>query len=239
MGYLIAQARKRLRRAGFDIVRFSTNRGICLQADAKRLLGERTNTVICDVGANVGDFSRSLLEAFPVSEIYAFEPIPDTYVALKSSTARFQQIMPFNLALGERNGMAEMTSIHLSGTNRVVDSKQGYSNGHTAIVPMKTLESFAHETGILSIDLLKTDCEGYDINVLSGCGSLLEERKIRLIYCEVNMRSDGCHGDFFAINQLLVSRGYAFYALYDYSGIGALQGESFCNAMWVDNRLPC
>jgi len=227
-----------IRAKGFEITRLSTHRGISLLADVRRLLGEKDEVILFDVGANRGDFSMALTKQFPRGQIFAFEPIATTFELLKLSTRNSPQIHAFNYALGQRTGTARMSNTPLSACNRVLDPSAAHLHGEAGLIEMRTLDDFVREAKLESIDLLKTDCEGYDFNVLQGCENLLKDRAIRLVYCEVDMHGLGNHGDFFKINDYLRFYGYAFYALYDYSGVNSPQAESFCNALWIDDRWP-
>jgi len=235
--FFVSKVRDYLALKGIEVVGLRTHRGISLCSDVSRLLGPKQNVTIFDVGANRGDFSRSLLKYFPNGMIFAFEPVKSTFDVLQKSTKKIPQIRPIYCALGERDGLADMTAVPLSGCNRVLSAAESASH-ETVVVEMRTLAGFADETGITNIDLLKTDCEGYDLNVLRGGESLLRDRRVSMVYSEVNMRRDEKHGDFFAIDGFLRNYGYLFYALYDYSGAGSSQAETFCNALWVNDRFP-
>lgn len=116
--------------------------------------------------------------------------------------------------------------------NRIVDPACGGGMPREE-VQMTTLARYCEEHHIDRIALLKTDCEGYDLEVVAGAAPLLAADGVDLVYCEVNFRRDGAHGDFFALHEYLVSYDYAFYALYEYSGIGAAMRRSFSNALWI------
>ena len=88
------------------------------------------NPVLFDVGANIGDYSRTLAEAFPGGLIFAFEPNPNTFQILKrnlhgsrvncipmglgsSSGAGALHVYPDNLITGHASQCAEvLTKFH-------------------------------------------------------------------------------------------------------------------------------
>ncbi|HXG90834.1 MAG TPA: FkbM family methyltransferase [Blastocatellia bacterium] len=52
-------------------------------------------------------------------------------------------------------------------------------------VPVTTLDKHCERNNVERIDLLKTDTQGYDLNMLRGADRLLSQQRIKLIYSEV------------------------------------------------------
>lgn len=213
---------------GLEVVRRSTHRGISLWADLTYLLQGRPGVLI-DAGANVGQFSLDLARWFPNRQIIAFEPIPATFKDLQANVTGIGSVSPECMALGELSQTARMEARGRSVESRVVIN--GGSN--TVPVTMKRLDDYCREASISQIALLKTDCEGYDANVVRGASGLLAEDRIDAVYCEINFRRDGKHGDFFAIHEQLHPQ-FLFYGLYEYS---SRSGPDFSNGLWVRNAL--
>lgn len=213
---------------GLEVVRRSTHRGVSLQADLTYLLRDRPGILI-DAGANVGHFSLDLARWFPRRHIFAFEPIPATFNDLQVNVAKVGVIRPECMALGEQSQTAYMVARERSVESRVV----GNSGSDTVTVTMKRLDDYCRENSISQIALLKTDCEGYDANVIRGATGLLAEERIDAVYCEINFCRDEKHGDFFAIHEQLHPQ-FLFYGLYEYS---SRAGPDFCNGLWVRNVL--
>jgi len=62
-------------------------------------------SVVFDVGANIGLFSRYVLHHVEATaKIYAFEPIPLIFEALAENTREFGNIHPFNFGLSDAKG---------------------------------------------------------------------------------------------------------------------------------------
>jgi len=144
-----------------------------------RLLIERfvgRGDVFVDVGAHLGLLSLAAARAMHgQGKIFAFEPFPNTRAMLKRS---------FWL-----NGFAEMIEVHGAAvSNRIGETKLflGATSGHHSIfaldvpgrheaspieVPMVTLDS-ALPNG-LTVDLLKIDAEGAELNIIEGARSVL------------------------------------------------------------------
>ena len=108
-----------------------------------------------DVGGHVGLWSFNLSHSF--KHVDAFEPVQDHRDCFsKNVLATRSNVTLHACALGETEGSVSMISEETSsGGTRVA----GEGN-----IPMKTLDSF----NLNDIDLIKIDCEGYEIFVIKG-----------------------------------------------------------------------
>jgi FkbM family methyltransferase len=219
--------------------RRSLPRGIDLALDLKRHWGTRAPRVIFDVGANLGQTSLGFASEFTKAQIHAFEPVGTTYRRMLRELRSHPRIHPHGFALGAKDGTALIQARPESGSNRLLPGGQGEFSGPVESVPVRRIDAFCAEQGLQHIDLLKTDCEGFDLEVLRGATCLLTTGAIDCIYCEVNLRRDGAHADFFAIEAFLRPLGYAFYALYDYSSWHHdFAREGFANALFIRQSEP-
>jgi FkbM family methyltransferase len=228
------------RRAGLCAFRLSTMpRGILLEVDLDRLFPKGEDLVIFDVGANRGQTARRFHRDFPDAHIYSFEPVQDSYHWLSKYADESPWLHGFKLALGERDGNAVMRVREATAWSRVVtEVDQIRSDWSTEQVQMARLDGIAEQNEIDRIHLLKTDCEGYDLQVLHGAESMLSRDRVDCVYCEVNFRHTDEHGDFFQIESYLRQFDFTFYALYDYSGWNNdVSKWGFANALFVARRV--
>lgn len=107
-----------------------------------------------DVGAHCGLWSYHLAKAFEF--VHAFEPIElhRECFRLNLPTAENVELYPFALGAEERY-VAMHTTNESSGDSWV----KGEGD-----IPMRTMDSFALE----NVDLIKLDCEGYELFALQG-----------------------------------------------------------------------
>jgi FkbM family methyltransferase len=211
-------------------------RGVSLHVDLRRLFRENPPDVIFDVGANVGQTTAALAASFEQARIWAFEPVRSTFASLVNNTKNNPRVIHANIAFGDKDGNSLMRVGAESGWSRVIDS--GEVLGRTEQVAMARLDSYCAAHNIARIGILKTDCEGFELEVLRGARTMLENSCVDAIYAEVNFRRDGAHGDFFAIESYLTGLGYVFYALYDYSGWEYdVSKEGFTNALFISRNL--
>ena len=113
-----------------------------------------------DVGANVGAYS--LRAASIGMKVYAFEPNPENVKVLKRNTEINRlSIELLECALGSSEGNAKLSPN--GALSRV-------SADGAVPVQVRTLDSFDLPT----VDLLKVDVEGYELEVLKGAAETLE-----------------------------------------------------------------
>ena len=161
-------------------------------------VGHSGPTTVFDVGANLGKWSRSLIEGTPIDErkslrLYAFEPTPSIHKILISQLNDIKgdvQLKTVQLALSDEAGSSEFAVMsETGGTNSLsFDKTEGSRALKVLEVGKLTLDSFCAEHQIDHIDLVKTDTEGHDIHVLRGARRMLEEEKIDAYQFEYNHR---------------------------------------------------
>jgi FkbM family methyltransferase len=182
-----------LRRAvnllGLDVIR--------LQGSPKRtLLGVSRLSIgtVIDVGANEGQFARMILGFFPEAALYCFEPLEGPFRKLSAwAQDRSDQVRCFQLALGDREGEAEM-HLHLNHTpsssllaatdtcHRLYPQTKSES---MARIRLSTLDNALEEIldRMRGETFLKLDVQGYEDRVLRGGRSVLS--KCRVVMLEV------------------------------------------------------
>lgn len=144
--------------------------------------------VFIDVGANIGYFS--ILAAHAVGNdglVVALEPARREYRRLLHHIAinNANGVVTLNCACSDRVGLGrlEVHNIH-TGLHRLVatDTDDGTVQA-TVVVPLDVLIPGIINTR--TIDLLKIDVEGCELEVLKGCRQLLSEHRIREVFVEV------------------------------------------------------
>jgi FkbM family methyltransferase len=176
---------------------------------------------IFDVGANNGKTSLELLKRFHPRQVYAFEPVAETFNKLHENTASEGAIKIYKLALSNSSGQAminryrgdTLASLCCASPIMNIDNKDYIGPEEVSLM---TLDNFCAEEGVASIDLLKIDTEGHDFHVLSGGLKMLSEQKVKFIVFEFYSvgSSDGDEGSLGPIDDLLTSNGYRFISSY-------------------------
>lgn len=149
-----------------------------------------------DVGANVGHYSRWLLENTG-ARVVAFEPLPKAFAGLTSLKAIFgERFHPLNKGVGDTAGAfdlyygAEDSELATLSPEVNAIGFVGSHNVNRMEVTVVTLDEVFDTLGPAwagDIDLLKIDTEGFEYEVLLGAGSLIRDRHPKFIQIEFNL----------------------------------------------------
>jgi FkbM family methyltransferase len=144
-----------------------------------------TPKVIVDAGAHIGMASIFFALKYPAARIFAIEPEAANFAALLRNTAPYKQITPIRAALWREDGEVALgpSDAHPKGAHRIA------ADG-TQRVRAITMDTLIREIGVSSIDLLKVDIEGAEIEVFRSCPWISD---VRLLAIELHDRvRDGC-----------------------------------------------
>jgi len=155
------------------------------------------HAVIFDVGANKGEFSKRILDAWVGRsfDLYVFEPSKKTFALLQSTLKNDEFVHLVNLGLSERPDTVELYSDKEgSGLASVYPRDLAFRNidfSRKETIELTTLDLFCEQSGITAIDFLKLDVEGHELAVLRGGQKLFSAGKIRIVQFEFG----GCNID--------------------------------------------
>ena len=174
---------------GYDIRRKTPDiMGVDPYVDIQKLLGGRTQSFFFDVGANTGQTVSKLRNIAPSAEIHCFEPSIKAFQALKANTATDKAVTLNNIALG---AVSETRQFFECGQHTDMSSFLMLPEGlKTSVVDvdMTSLDNYCKDNGIVSIDLLKMDVQGFELDVLSGADSMISNNGVKLILTEFMFR---------------------------------------------------
>ena len=141
--------------------------------------------IVFDVGVNQGQTIKKILQFFPNSKIYGFEPSKICFEnALSNKFPSNVQIE--NAAIGNEKTILKFNEYSWSAMNSFLTRAFGQAKIiDTYDVNVDTLDSFCKENFIEKINLLKSDTEGFELNVLKGAEGLLNSNKIHFILIEM------------------------------------------------------
>lgn len=149
-----------------------------------------------DIGANIGYYSLIAKAINPSVKVVAFEPMPgpQNYFNRNKKLNGFNDIVLETLALSEKEGEMEFTSVINPKFENVKDQLAGDgslfakqdANAKLVKVPVKvdTLDNYVSRNNITSLELMKLDVEAHEDIVLSGATNVLQNFK-PIIMCEV------------------------------------------------------
>lgn len=144
--------------------------------------------MLFDVGANHGSYTRFLRRLSPGSRIHAFEPHPKTFAVLEQRVAG-PLVTLVNMAVSDSSGTMQLHDFaEADGSTQasLAQASVGLFDPNTVshTVEATTIDAYMAQAGIDTIDLLKIDTEGFDINVLRGAKSALGRGAIKAIQFE-------------------------------------------------------
>lgn len=151
------------------------------------------NDVVVDIGAHVGIFAT--YAAKHCKAVYAYEPSPDSFAYLRynADSNGLENLRCFNCAVSDRQ---EPVTLFLSKAGSGVYSIYGrkHSSGEMIRVPSTRLADILSENRLVSVDLLKMDCEGAEYEILYGASPEVLAR-VRRIAVEAHRIHDHSEGE--------------------------------------------
>lgn len=187
-------------------------------ADMTKLL-KKESPVVFDVGANVGQTVKMIRKKFPKCKVHSFEPGPSTFKALSQNVSQLEGVSLWNFGLGSTHGEERFFENSISLMNSFLPL--GETGAGEVInepkVQVRLIDDFCESQKIEHIDILKTDTQGFDFEVIKGASRMIDNGQIGLIYMEV-IFSDMYENlpQFSEIFDFLTTRGYKLVSFYDF-----------------------
>jgi FkbM family methyltransferase len=196
--------------------------------------------VFFDIGANLGQTIKKMNHSYSTATIFAFEPSKYCFEYLKTNFSN-TNVSLHNLAIGSNCGNLEFNEYSWSALNSLLKRAYGAAKiSETYLVRVITLDEFCNDNNVSYINLLKTDTEGYELNVLKGASSMMEQNRIQFVYVEIffneNYIGQSSFGDIY--NFLLENRFelVRFYdVLYTNDGLASKTDALFINKSFKIN----
>jgi FkbM family methyltransferase len=180
-----------------------------------RQMGIRPATII-DIGANIGQFSVAAAKVFPGSQIWAFEPIPESFALLHKNLRAVPGAHLTQCALG---AASEKMAMNVN-SHRHSSSLLALGEVHSAAFPfareedkvqveVKTLDSLVGQMNLEPITLLKVDVQGFEAQVIRGATQSLKAIDFVIIEASFQPMYIG-EMTFVDLANLMVAQGFEF-----------------------------
>jgi len=178
---------------------------------------------IFDIGANVGDMTRTFALRFPAATIHAFEPHGPTFELLTANTrALGDRVHRHQVGFSSKDEERSMLPTSHHGANSFLPMSEDYQKVHPHLVALApaqaklvTMDRFVAEQGIGAIDLVKIDVEGFEQEVLAGGQRTLRE-KVGTVVMEMSMVRHGFDSSRWCdLTQTMLGLGFNLVAMLD------------------------
>lgn len=155
-------------------------------ADMKRFVPAGGRPVILDVGANTGQSVKRFRKVFPSSIIHSFEPSQRIFDQLKVNIAGQEGVCAWNCGLGAAVGRQTfLENTHSDMSSFLALSKAGWGKiVQESTVEVTTADAFLAANQLERVDILKSDTQGYDFEVIKGAEQTMRRNAVGLLYFE-------------------------------------------------------
>jgi len=164
----------------------------------KKNLTTNKPIVVIDVGSHKGEYINSIKKNFYINQIYGFEPNEEVFKVLSNKYLAHKNVNLYNLGISNKSGEVYLNKNIESSSSSInelnIKSKYYYKkflllnflNLKKVSIKVKInvikLENFIQNNKLYKVDLLKTDTEGFEFNVLKSLGN--EIYNVKLIHFE-------------------------------------------------------
>jgi FkbM family methyltransferase len=133
----------------------------------------KSGMTVIDVGSNIGYYA--LLESRlvePGGKVIAIEPIPRNLEQLRRNIHNNGRtnVDIHQLAIADRNGSSPMYLSPRSNWHGLLPTQ----SSRTCTVAVSTLDAFVSTLDVNSVDLIRMDVEGYEIEIIKGMRQTLD-----------------------------------------------------------------
>lgn len=136
------------------------------------------DSVVLDVGANVGNWAESWLSCSIESRLYCFEIVPKVFEKLESRFVSNSRVIALPFGLSDTSGKTSISYISESDSGSSLNVLPWTQEKEEVEVEILKGDDFVRGGSINEIFFLKIDTEGHELNVLKGFKEMLRRQKI-------------------------------------------------------------
>jgi FkbM family methyltransferase len=175
---------------------------------------------VLDCGANIGIFALYMASQSPGVRVCCFEPCRETFERLRrniNANNLSARVEAYRYAVADREGEATLYVTDSSGDQSLF--RRAETKG-TEVAPCTTLEGAVRMCKAATIDLLKLDIEGSEIELMEGASGFSWDRVKRVALEYHDFFRPGCRN---AVQRLLEGYGFEICGIHS-RGSGDVQG---------------
>ena len=133
------------------------------------------DSVVCDVGANIGNHTVFFGRVLGAHKVMSFEPQKHYFEALSANIAlngMQDHSRAFNCMVGARKGAGQVVEYNPRNLGATA-----FTASETGDVAMVALDDVVQPEDVAKLDLIKIDVEGMQMDVLKGAAGILGSRR--------------------------------------------------------------
>lgn len=177
-----------------------------------------SNPIVFDIGANLGQTILKVKKIFPNSYLHSFEPSKVCFKRITQDYGNVENVFLNNKAVGHEKGSLEFNEYSWSALNSFF--KRAYTKSEiidTYFVDIISVDDYCNENDIPYINLLKTDTEGFELNVLKGANKMMNQNKVQFVFVEIFFHENYIgQSSFSDIFNYLSQNGFNMIRFYDF-----------------------
>ena len=161
---------------------------------------------------------------FPGADIYAFEPVPETFAKLQKSLVSYPNIRAINKAVSSTSGKAIFFETADAGSSSLFPPTatglhyypESYAINNQYEVEVTSLDDWWQSADCPAIQFMKLDVQGGELAVFRGASELLEKAGVELIQAEVTFMENYSRQCLFSeLEIFLRQQGFSLYQIYE------------------------
>jgi len=164
------------------------------------------NSVVIDIGAQIGCFTLKTAKIVNRGTIYSFEPIKWNYKLLKKNIKlnNLKNVKSFRLGISNKKNEKIYISFKNTGGHSIYIPKPDYYFKIKTI----SLENLFLKENISKVDLLKLDCEDSEYNILLSTAKTYFDKINQIVLEYHNLDKDKKNINY--LNKFLTKMGYIY-----------------------------
>jgi FkbM family methyltransferase len=144
----------------------------------------KPDSVVVDVGANIGTHTVQFSQFAPDGTVISLEPARSTFALLLKNVRNLGNVIPLNIALSNACGIQSFFVASDNAYSGLKDTRQKPILRQELVACHTGDELLSQLLGERRIDFIKIDVEGFELQVLQGMQTLIRKHR-PVIFCEI------------------------------------------------------